>query len=81
MQKQDSPDLPKQKLFYVEISRDRDRAELVTDDAKALRKQLEAVTGERAAERGLEPDGRSEGKDLHSPVVERDRSEGMDLRL
>ena len=79
MQKQDSPDLPKQKLFYVEISSD--RAELVTDDAKALREQLEAVTGERTAERGLEPGGRSEGKDRDSPVVERDRSEGMDLRL
>ena len=31
----------------MEISRARDRAELVTDDAKALREQLEAVTGER----------------------------------
>ena len=33
--------------FYVEISPARGRAELVTDDAKALREQLEAVTGER----------------------------------
>ena len=33
----------------MEISRARDRAELVTDDAKALREQLEAVTGERIA--------------------------------
>ena len=39
--------LTTQKSFYVEISRARDRAELVTDDAKALREQLEAVTGER----------------------------------
>ena len=39
--------LTTQKSFHVEISRARDRAELVTDDAKALREQLEAVTGER----------------------------------
>ena len=43
------PHLTTQKSFYVEISRARDRAELVTDDAKALREQLEAVTGERIA--------------------------------
>ena len=41
------PHLTTQKSFYVEISRARDRAELVTDDAKTLREQLEAVTGER----------------------------------
>ena len=35
--------------FYVEICRARDRAELVTDNAKALKEQLEAVTGERIA--------------------------------
>ena len=43
------PHLTTQKSFYVEISRARDRAELVTDDAKALREQLEAATGERMA--------------------------------
>ena len=43
------PQLTTQKSFYVEISRARDRAELVTDDAKALREQLEAATGERIA--------------------------------
>ena len=43
------PHLTTQKSFYVEISRARDRAELVTDDAKDLRAQLEAVTGERIA--------------------------------
>ena len=37
------------KAFYVEISRARDRAELVTDDAAELKAQLEAVTGERIA--------------------------------
>ena len=41
------PHLTTQKSFYVEISRARDRAELVTDDAKALKEQLEAHTGER----------------------------------
>ncbi|WP_428099693.1 MobF family relaxase [Candidatus Rariloculus sp.] len=41
------PNLTTQKSFYVEISRARDRAELVTDDAAALRERLEAVTGER----------------------------------
>ena len=43
------PHLTTQKSFYVEISRARDRAELVTDDAADLRAQLEAVTGERIA--------------------------------
>jgi len=43
------PDLTNQKTLYVEISRARDRAELVTDDAKALRERLEAATGERIA--------------------------------
>lgn len=41
------PHLTTQKSFHVEISRARDRAELVTDDAKALREQLETATGER----------------------------------
>ena len=64
------PHLTTQKSFYVEISRARDRAELVTDDAKALREQLEAVTGERiSALEGIEPergkdrdDGRSQDR-------------------
>ena len=41
------PQLTTAKAFYVEISRARDRAELVTDDALALKERLEAVTGER----------------------------------
>ncbi len=50
------PHLTTRKSFYVEISRARHRAELVTDDAKALREQLEAVTGERiAALEAIEP--------------------------
>ena len=43
------PHLTTQKSFYVEISRARDRAELVTDDAAELRAQLQAATGERIA--------------------------------
>ena len=38
-----------QKTLYVQISRARDRAELVTDDKAALRGELEAVTAERIA--------------------------------
>ena len=43
------PNLTNQKTLYVKISRARDRAELVTDDAGALRERLEAATGERIA--------------------------------
>ncbi len=43
------PHLTTQKSFYVEISRARERAELVTDDASDLRAQLQAATGERIA--------------------------------
>ena len=41
------PHLTTQKSFYVEISRARYRAELVTDDAEKLREHLEEATGER----------------------------------
>ena len=41
--------LTTQKTFYVEISRARLHAELVTDDRRALRERLEAATGERIA--------------------------------
>ena len=62
------PNLTTQKSFYVEISRARDRAELVTDDAAGLRARLQAVTGERIAalegigeiaDRAAETDGRA----------------------
>ncbi len=43
------PELTNQKTLYVEISRARDRAELVTDDAGVLCERLEAATGERIA--------------------------------
>ena len=59
--------LTTQKSFYVEISRARDRAQLVTDDREALRETLEAVTGERiAALEAVEPEkdkGREAGPD------------------
>ena len=43
------PHLTTQKSSYVEISRARDRTELVTDDVAELRAQLQAATGERIA--------------------------------
>ena len=53
------PHLTTQKSFYVEISRARHRAELVTDDRKALGEHLESATGERvAALEALEPGGK-----------------------
>ena len=42
-----NPDLTNQRAFYVSISRARDAAELVTDDAWKLSDQLERATGER----------------------------------
>jgi len=57
------PNLTTQKTLYVEISRARDRAELVTDDREALKERLEAVTGERiAALEAVEPE-RTKGRD------------------
>ena len=50
------PHLTTQKTLYVEISRARERAELVTDDRDTLRERLEAATGERiAALEAVEP--------------------------
>ena len=43
------PNLTTRKSFYVAISGGRDRAELVTDDAKRLADHLEKTTGERVA--------------------------------
>ena len=71
----DSSRLPTQKSFYVEISRARDRAELVTDDREALKKQLEAATGERiAALEAVEPE-RTKGQAAELDASrDRDRS-------
>ena len=38
------PNLTNQKMLYVEISRARDRAELVTDDKVGLKEQLDELT-------------------------------------
>ncbi len=62
------PQLTTQKSFYVEISRARDRAELVTDDAKALREQRQAVTSERIV--ALEAAGEEKAK---APESDHDR--------
>ena len=83
------PNLTTQKTLYVEISRARDKAELVTDDKAALREQLEAATGERiAALEAVEPDkakglgagldaDRSPGGEGDTPASqERERSPG-----
>ena len=43
------PHLTTQKSLYVEISRARHRAELVTDNREALKERLEAATGEHIA--------------------------------
>ena len=74
------PNLTSLKTFYVEISRARDRAELVTDDRDALKERLEAVTGERiAALEAAEPErakDREVGLDAgRSAVPGRDASE------
>ena len=63
------PKLTTQKSFYVEISRARYRAELVTDDAAALKKHLEVVTGERISAldgigEAVQPEREKDGKAL-----------------
>ncbi len=70
------PHLTTAKAFYVEISRARDRAELVTDDAKALKERLETVTGERiSALEGIGESVRPEpGIDAKAPF-ERENTE------
>ena len=80
------PHLTTQKSFYVEISRARDRAELVTDDAAVLQEQLEAVTGERIS--ALEGIGamKREGPrvpdtEREAPVSERGRRPEMGFGL
>ena len=67
------PHLTTQKSFYVEISRARDRAELVTDDAAELRAQLQAVTGERIA--ALEGIGEM-AREVRGKAVDAARSAG-----
>ena len=74
------PHLTTQKSFYVEISRARDRAELVTDDAKALREQLEAVTGERiSALEGIGAMGRGLAEKTEEAVWTAEEQPGLDF--
>ena len=78
------PNLTNQKMLYVEISRARDRAELVTDDKAGLKEQLEALTGERiaalealGADRAKGPEtegGRDAGKSVEGPQPETGRA-------
>ena len=75
--------LTTQKSFYVEISRARDRAELVTDDAADLKAQLQAVTGERiAALEGIGETARGAGRDAPGKGAEatptQDKQPGRD---
>ena len=75
------PNLTTQKTLYVEISRARDRAELVTDDREALRERLEAVTGERIAALeavGIEKMGQEKGRGM---VPETGKGEGKSAGL
>ena len=74
------PHLTTQKTLYVEISRARERAELVTDDRAALKEQLEAVTGERIAALEAVGEDRAKGREAGpeadgSGVPDRDASE------
>ena len=75
------PHLTTQKTLYVEISRARRRAELVTDDRDRLRERLEGATGERiAALESVEPgpekrpdsgrEAEPEQQRIDGPVVE-----------
>ena len=83
-----------QKSFYVEVSRARDRAELVTDDTAELRAPPQAVACERTAalegigemERGAPDKGAGTPatgteKEHALAVHEREKPAGMDLGL
>ena len=69
------PNLTNRNMLYVEISRARDRAELVTDDKAALREQIQALTGERiAALEAVEPEKSGAREVDRSPDGERGSS-------
>jgi len=70
------PHLTTGKSFYVEISRARYRAELVTDDAARLRERLEATTGERiAALEAIAPDAPAKGVETPGNAAARPAAE------
>ena len=75
--------LTTQKSFYVEISRARDRAELVTDDAARLKEHLEQASGERiSAPEGVEAaepvPGTISGRAARDAEVTPDRGAAME---
>ena len=73
------PHLTTQKSFYVEISRARDLAELVTDDRAALRKHLETATGERvSALEAVESERDRARGETPDVTKDRDREAGSD---
>ena len=68
--------LTTQKTMYVEISRARHRAELVTDNRDALRERLQAVTGERiSALEAVEPEREKTVEPASEPAPDRVREE------
>ena len=83
------PNLTNQKMLYVEISRARDRAELVTDDKAGLAEQIEALTGERIAAlealgadgaKGTEAEGgRDVGKSIEGPQPDPGRAKEAEM--
>ena len=78
------PQLTTQKSFYVEISRARHRAELVTDNREELGEHLEAATGERdAALEGAAAanDGDASTKPQREPVVQPARELKVELEI
>ena len=76
------PHLSTQKSFYVEISRARHRADLVTDNAEALREHLESATGERvAALEGIRTEVERAAERAESGVLDRlfGREDGLGM--
>ncbi|MXY42305.1 MAG: relaxase domain-containing protein [Rhodospirillaceae bacterium] len=64
------PTLTNQKTLYVEISRARDRAELVTDDKAALQERIQALTGERIAALEAVPEARTVAAEPAAPAAD-----------
>ena len=79
------PYLTTQKSFYVEISRARNKVELVTDSREGLREHLETATGERVAalevvegrENALQRSGRQTERETDRAAPEVSRHKAM----
>ena len=75
------PHLSTQKSFYVEISRARDSAELVTDDAVKLKEHLEQATGERiSALEGVRVEELAQGQEAESALPDAAASPRVDAK-